>query len=751
MSIDREKRDKTRKHVSKQNMILILCNLLLVIAAVFAAVMYSRTVMEQKNQMKVDAFCTTVESMKQVTDNYLVTEKGYVDDWAAYISSEHMTAEQAMDYINTTNTHEDRMAHLIDMDDFSARSSGLTGDDIWIHCYQDIQKQNTEWSKSFVERMQHIFQAELDEVLVLGQYRVGDTVQKTVISVGTHVKIREQDRTDKDYLLLRLIPVEYMQRSWTFPTEFPAAQISLITDGGSYVVQSNALRSQTFFDYIRAYNFSDDYNKINDLEKQLNENEKGLWEYNNSKGEPCYFYYSSMGDDSGLHILGYIPVSEMGVDHIEWSIILLICGTLLIIFILDGSHILSINRRLHKAVHLAEQASEAKTQFLSSMSHDIRTPMNAVIGMTEIAQNHLKDTEYARECLDKVRMSGGHLLTLINDILDISKVESGMMTLNPIPISMHHLVNEIKDMIWQSTQDKQITFELQEHDIIHDIVIADPLRVRQILLNLLTNAVKYTEAGGHVTFEATECIEQNKKADHAVLQFVIADNGMGMSEEFQKSMYVSFSRATDSRINTIQGSGLGLAIVKQMVDLMGGYIQCKSTEGKGTTFVVTLELPIADELPQDDILSAENTEDGKTGEFEGMHILVAEDNDMNWEIIDMMLQEYGIALERAKNGQNCIDILQNLTSPRYDLVLMDVQMPIMDGREATRRLRASTQEYLHNIPIAAMTADAFAEDIDACMQAGMDAHIAKPVEIKQVLRVLRKVKSGTLRRKEEKV
>ena len=384
------------------------------------------------------------------------------------------------------------------------------------------------------------------------------------------------------------------------------------------------------------------------------------------------------------------------------------------------------------------------------MSHDIRTPMNAVIGMTDIAKNNLDKPDFARECLDKARISGEHLLTLINDILDISKVESGMMSLSPAPVSIHAIVLEIQEMLWQSASNKHISLEVNIHDIIHDVIVADALRIRQILLNLLNNAIKYTNPDGHVVFEITELSEMASDNKHAVLQFIVQDNGMGMSDEFQKNMYTSFARATDTRINAIQGSGLGLAIVKQIIDLMNGHIQCDSEEGKGTTFTLTLELETSEELPQN--IAAENIlTDTNQGEFTGMHVLVAEDNDMNWEIIEIMLEEHGILVDRASNGQLCIDKLKDSSSPKYDLVLMDVQMPVLNGREATRRLRACTNTYLHSIPIAAMTADAFAEDIHACMEAGMDAHIPKPVDIKQVLSILHKVKRGTLRRKEEKV
>ena len=766
------------RHSAKKILLLILWNLILVACAVVIIVGYSRVTLEQKNTLKKDAFCSAVESIKQVSENYLSTEKGYVDDWAAYIYSQHMTAEEALNYIKTTNTHEDRQAHLVNMDDWSARTTDVedvTDDKVWVHCYQDMEKMNTKSTLNFLEQMRQVFDAQSDEVLVLGKYRVGEA-QKTVISVGTRVKIREADGSDKEYLLLRLIPAEYMQTSWAFPTEFPSTEISLIAKDGGYVVQSAAMRSTNFLEFIRAYNFEDNYNKVNELAEELETSEKGLLEYKDSKGQLCYFYYSSMGPDSNIDVLGYIPVSEIRAQGIEWKIILLICGALLLICISDGAYILSINHRLHKAVKMAEKASLAKTQFLSSMSHDIRTPMNAVIGMTEIAKNHLDNPKFARECLDKAHMSGNHLLTLINDILDISKVESGMMTLNPVPVSVHMLTDEISAIIGQSASDKGLHFEVKMHDITHDAVMADPLRMRQILINLLNNAVKYTESGGHVTFEVSEYTLPEQKETHAqsknahtqqdkvsvqnevsdesghaqaALQFVITDDGMGMSKEFQKMMYQSFARATDSRINTIQGSGLGLAIVRQMIDLMGGSIVCDSEEGKGTTFTVKLMLPVADELPDNALASSSVMQDGSVGEFAGMRVLVAEDNELNWEIINIMLQEYGIIADHVENGKKCVDRLNQLcdsNAPRYDMVLMDVQMPVMDGREATRRLRASDHEYLRNIPVAAMTADAFAEDIYACMAAGMDAHISKPIDIKQVLGVLRKAKSGMLRK-----
>ena len=430
-----------------------------------------------------------VESMKQVSENYLSTEKGYADDWAAYISSCHMTAEEALDYIRTTNTQEDRAAHLVDMADLSARSTFVRNGNPWVHCYEEQQKLATMDSSAFLDKMEQLFNAGPDEVPVLGKYHVGAS-QRTVVSVGTRVMIREEDGSDRPYLLLRLIPVEYLQNTWTFPTEFPLAEISMIISDGGYVVQSPSLRSRTFLDFIRAYNFTDDYNAVDSLAERLLATENGLLTYKDSRGVDCYFYYSSFGEGSSIDIIGYIPASQIQPEAVEWSIVLLVCGTLFLLFLIDGAYILSINQNLRRAVDMAEHANHAKTRFLSTMSHDIRTPMNAVIGMTEIAKLHLDDAGYVRDCLDKVSASSSHLLTLVNDILDISKVESGRMMLDPCVVSLSEEVEKLSGMVRPSAAVRGVAFTLRMQDSTQDIVVTDPLRLRQVLINLLTNAVK---------------------------------------------------------------------------------------------------------------------------------------------------------------------------------------------------------------------------------------------------------------------
>lgn len=520
---------------------------------------------------------------------------------------------------------------------------------------------------------------------------------------------------------------------------------------------------------------------------------------------------------------------------------------------------------LEEALKASNVASEAKTNFLSSMSHDIRTPMNAIIGMTSIATHYLDDKVRLADCLEKISVSSQHLLTLINNVLDISKIESGKLVLNPVNFSLKDTVTAIVDIIRPQLQSKELEFDIHVSGVEHEIIYADEVRINQIFINILSNAVKYTPEGGTVTVNLTQ--ETLPDDNHVKLVYSVKDTGIGMSKEYMKDMYENFSRAKDSRTDKIQGTGLGLSIVKQIVDIMGGTIDCQSEENKGTQFEITLTVPIGEDfekelslppvrvlLADDDDLFLESTgeslrelglivdtvhdgesaldmasmvhdtddaykiyivdikmpemngvqtirairdivgpeplffltsayewdeieenakecgitgfinkpvfrsgiyeklrnalgiehksEDEKAVEndiLEGINILIAEDNDLNWEIIEELLNMYGITSERAENGQICVDKLAEATPQTYDMILMDIQMPVMNGREAARAIRAHAEGYVNSIPIIAMTADAFAEDIAASFEAGMDGHVSKPVDMNDLFQEMRRV------------
>ena len=377
------------------------------------------------------------------------------------------------------------------------------------------------------------------------------------------------------------------------------------------------------------------------------------------------------------------------------------------------------------ALEIAEKASQAKTDFLSNMSHDIRTPMNAIIGITTLMKNELHQPEKLADHLDKLETSGRLLLSIINDILDMSRIESGKTTLSVEPMHLSQQLDQLSTMIRAQASEKAQTFTVSTH-LRHENLLADPTRLNQVLMNILSNAVKYTPRGGHIRFE----VEELPRNEHyAKYSFVVQDDGIGMSEAYQKTLFDPFTREERSGTNRVQGTGLGMAITKNIVDLMGGSISVESATGKGTRFEVVLEFPIdteADAVPKAQALP-EEPED--VSPLCGMNFLCAEDNAINAEILELLLESKGAHCKIYPNGQELVDAFASVKPGEYDMILMDVQMPVMDGLEAARRIRSSENPLGRVIPILAMTANAFLEDMQKSKEAGMDEHLSKPVDI----------------------
>ena len=387
------------------------------------------------------------------------------------------------------------------------------------------------------------------------------------------------------------------------------------------------------------------------------------------------------------------------------------------------------------AVEEANRANEAKSEFLSRMSHDIRTPMNAIMGFTRVARNHLHEPDKILDCLDKINLSGSNLQQLINDVLDISRIESGEFRIDSEPVKLSELCKLYEQNIRGTAEDKNQKFICNRHDIIYDTVLSDRLRIGQIYMNLLSNAVKYTPEGGTVELEVYE--EPFPDKDKIRLVSIVRDNGIGMSEKFMKEMYSQFSRAIDTRVNKVQGSGLGLAIVKKIVDQMNGTIEATSRLHEGTTFRVTLDVPFIREQEV-----SETTAEIPFFKLRPSRIiktlLIAEDNDLNYEILEEQLEMYGIHCVRAVNGKECVQLFEGAPSGTYDAILMDMQMPVMNGLDAARAIRALPFPEAKQIPVIALTANAYLEDAQKCKEAGMNDHMSKPVQIEQIIRTVEK-------------
>ena len=424
-------------------------------------------------------------------------------------------------------------------------------------------------------------------------------------------------------------------------------------------------------------------------------------------------------------------------------IVLLLTGFVFMIMLLHRTQesentVVKLNKKLQKALGQAKTASVEKSNFLFNMSHDIRTPMNAVIGMTSLIRHDAGNKDKVIEYADKIDISSQHLLGIINDILDMSKIEAGKTVFKYDDFSILNFIQEINNLFHSQIDEKKQILTTKKN-IRHEWVNGDQLRLMQIFSNLLSNAVKYTQEGGEIQFLVEEC--ETNSSVYAKYRFLVRDNGIGMSADFKDKIFDAFTRAENSVTNKIQGTGLGMAITRNLVEAMGGTIDVESELGQGSCFEVLIELRIAEDRTV--ALAAQEDTDEQDGNIlQGMRFLCAEDNELNAEILTELLKIEGAECTICENGEEVLKAFEQSAPGDYDMILMDVQMPVMNGYEATKAIRRSSHELAKTIPIIAMTANAFSEDIQHSLAASMNAHVSKPVEMKVLQKTIRSIKSG---------
>ena len=842
----------------KKNWMLI-GNIVIVLTILALIVFYVGNEQERMLASKMEAFGNMTEAMEHVTTNYLVCEQQVCNSWANYINANDLSAQQAIAFVRDAIPSPEIMAHILFPDGdaltgLSTATRGPAGDDTV--SYRNIAS----------------FTAELEEhlrqngaVSVTRAYTNPVNAIQSIAFCNTVTVRRDAAGQPEQAVLLRIIPVSTFEKKWSFPTDdYKNAEISLIDTAGNYILRGHSFKNSNFYEFYQSYN-SPGPAELERVKEAL-AGKPGVMTILNSTGSESLIAHTRVNSTDDWIIVTMISMEELGHTAINWTLGGIITAGLLLLLSFNLAIMMSFNRQLRAAAEAADRANQAKTDFLSTMSHDIRTPMNAIIGLTTIAGTNVEDATAVRENLRKINLASNHLLTLINDILDISKVESGKLTLSPVTFSIVECAENLVNISQPMVKEKNIDFNFRVSRFQQEYLYADQLRINQIYINLLSNAIKYTQPGGRVCVELREAPGQTDKTVR--ITYVVADTGMGMTPEFMERMYQPFSRQTDSRVNMIQGTGLGLAITKQMIDLMHGTIECESQVGKGTTFTVTLEIPLADKLmdefmlPPIRVLLADDDEvlletardtlrsigveadtaqsgaeavrmasgrgayrvvilDWKMPDMDGieaarriraqvgdevpillisayswsdiedvardagvdgfiskplfrttlydklsellgnentradqeddgadladMRILVAEDNDTNWEIISMLLDMYGIQTERAENGQLAVERMAKAEQGAFHLIFMDIQMPVMNGIEATKAIRALSDPWASQIPIIAMTADAFSENVAECLAAGMNGHIAKPIDMKLVLKEIKRIKEGTKR------
>ncbi len=412
---------------------------------------------------------------------------------------------------------------------------------------------------------------------------------------------------------------------------------------------------------------------------------------------------------------------------------------------LETRQTLEQRQALIDALKLAEEASMAKTRFLSNMSHEIRTPMNAIIGFDRLALEEEGVPDQVREYLENIGSSTEHLLGLINDILDMSRIESGKMIIKNEEFSILGLIETINTMIEGHCSDKNITYKCVREGDIGEYYMGDDVRLREILINILSNSVKYTDEGGKISFTIRRTALFDKRA---TILFIIKDNGIGMDKDFLPKIFDSFSQENVTHLNKYGSTGLGMAITKNLIDIMNGKIRVESQKGEGTTTFITLTFEMSEHREEERAIRGNSEESKNAAEefsFKGKRILIAEDMDINARILMKILEQKEIIADRAEDGKKALDLFAASTLYYYDAVLMDMRMPVMDGLEATAAIRALGREDAEKVPVIALTANAFEEDVERSLQAGLNAHLSKPLEPQKLFDTLEKLMRENIR------
>ena len=823
---------------------IIIVNVFIMLMMMLFVIIFSNAETKENTKRQIEHFENTTITMEHVTQNYLEGEQRICDVWAQYINNNNLSIDEAISFIKYSHVLENTSAHIVYKDTLSGLSTRLniTTNDYQVN-YTDIDLlKDVSWIHN------------IGESINVSRAYTNKVNGEQSIAFCNFIKLYDGSNS-KDAILLRILPISELKERWIFPQEeFKEAELSIIDVNGDYIIKGHSFKNSNFFEFYKSYNKLDSNSE--DFFHKITSS-TGSFTMLNSRGNECILAYTPFDETGDWTLLSLMPIEYLVSTTQNWLLIGVISIGLVLLFIFDLAFMIYFNKKLQASANEASLASKAKTNFLSTMSHDIRTPMNAIIGFTTIAKKNIDDKKRVEESLHKIDLASNHLLTLINDILDISKVESGKLSLAQQNISIVSTVENLVNISTAMVNEKRINFSFYVNNIEYEDLYVDPLRLNQIYINILSNALKYTEPGGDVSVNLTE--EASLDNGYVKLIYQVKDTGIGMSPEFMEKMYQPFSRETDSRVNSIQGTGLGLAITKKMVDLMNGTIHCVSEVGKGTTFTVTLDIEISKQetkdmkLPSMNVLIVDsdlkslnsnafilkalgldfdnaktkdevinkiqnnhydllildnqmsnmesieivkeikehlksnikiilmsisdmsdngivkrlgidgylskplfkstlfdkiNEINGKDNQNEnendysdlrGIKVLVAEDHDINFEIVSSLLSMYGIECVRAINGLDCLNKVKEAKEDEYTLIFMDIQMPVMNGLEATKAIRA-LEGLKSSIPIVAMTADAFSENITECLNAGMNGHISKPIDINIVIKEIRRIK-----------
>lgn len=789
-----------------------------------------------------------VDELQRSTTAYMDSACRSVRDWVSYINKHPGTATETLHMLGDLNSDDRIMVHLADTINLEAISSqartNTPGDyTIDYNRYYDLS----------LELYRIAREAEPNRVSVTSAFTNYINGEQSIAFVSW-VQLLDSDGGLKPMLLMRVEPIKLLMEYWEQQSSNSDIQISLISSTGAYLYRAPLFKNTNFYEFLRTYNGLT-YGEADDISRMVTDSEQGGGMiYNNAQGEPTLFAYSGKSYNNWL-LVGAIPCSALPQAGIQWSLLVVTVLSFLLLIAVDMAYLSSLNRQLRESMKDLEHANAAKTQFLSTISHDIRSPMSTILGMTAIAQRNLDNRARVEDCLQKLSQAGNHLLMMINDVLDISRVESGKFDLRPEDFMLGEEFEGLVNIIYPQARLKNLKMDIQLENMLHEELYADKLRLNQIALNLLTNAIRNTPEGGRIDVLLRQ--EPGKDERHVKQIFQVRDNGVGMSEEYQKTLFEPYAQRRGGRVGRGDESRLSMALTRQMVQLLGGTIQVQSYPGEGSTFTVTLNLHLSRAprqrtlpAPEQRVLllaspnmqqqlnkllfsmglygvTATDAEDAleklKQGErvmallvdhdppaqdagqimqqlnasgqtlppiviaayvpleleqfaaqadflakpvfrsalarmlvklqdrdqqtpeaqtqiaqLRDARLLVAEDSDLSWEIFQDQLGMYGIQAERVADGKACVEALTQHPNGYYQMILMDLQMPQMNGFEATQAIRALPNKEKAFIPIIAMMTEIYTEDIAASKAAGMNDYMEKPVNARILAGILEK-------------
>ena len=700
-----------------KKILIVLANVLIMSAILIFVLRYANNARSKSENEQITDFERTAASVERATANYLEEEQHICDTWASYINSVSLTSAEAMEFLRISQTMSGISAQLV-FDNgtyYSGYSTDLASDSGHTVSYKGI-----DLFTDFVPADHSIGNVNITRAYT----DPAKGIQSMAFCNG--VKVVE-DGESRDALLLRVVPVSALEQKWAFPnTDYEQAEISVFDSDGSYIIKSKSLKNSNFFEFYKSYNM-DNYMKTDNFEQMI-VNNSGSLKLFNSRGEECIIAYTPVMSTDDWVLIMYMPMSGFESVSIDWLLVLVVFAGLLTLLVLDLTVMINFNSKLAAAARDAENANKAKTYFLSAMSHDIRTPMNSILGMNEMVLREC-DNEDIIVYSERIRTSGNTLLGLINDILDFSKIEAGKLDIIHVDYDISSVLNDLVNMVQTRADAKGLVLELNIDENIPRMLHGDEIRIKQVVTNLLTNAVKYTKQGTvtfSIGYEKTE-----NDPDHIMLNVNVEDTGTGIREEDMGRLFSAFDRINERDNRYIEGTGLGLTITQSILELMGSTLEIKSEYGKGSIFGFSVKQKVIKWEPVGDYEAAFRHSVAERKIYKekftapDAKVLVVDDTPVNITVFKSLLKRTKMQIDTAESGDEC---LMRTALEKYDIVFLDHMMPEKDGIETLRELKSSGANKNLETPIICLTANAVSGMRESYLAAGFDDYLTKPID-----------------------